>query len=161
MNDESLSALLDGECSLPELERLLETLDRDPAARQRFSRLCLARDGYMGTRVRSLDLGLADRVQAAIAGEPTPVEPTLRRFAPVAAAAVVAAVAILSWRPEGTAPEGAPVQAEGAAANPGMVPDEYLLAHSQSRAQQGMGGALAHARYAAYAGQPPAADDGD
>ena len=72
---ESLSALLDGECSATELDRILAELERDPALRQQFSRQCLARDSRMGTRVRSADIAFADRVLAALQDEPAVVVP--------------------------------------------------------------------------------------
>ena len=51
MPQESLSALLDGECTGAELDRLLEELDRSPELGQQWSRLCLARESRTGTRI--------------------------------------------------------------------------------------------------------------
>ena len=51
MVKDSLSALLDGECSAKELDQLLDELDRSPELAQQWSRLCLAREATEGTRV--------------------------------------------------------------------------------------------------------------
>lgn len=51
MVKDSLSALLDGECSAKELDQLLDELDRSPELAQQWSRLCLAREAAEGTRV--------------------------------------------------------------------------------------------------------------
>jgi negative regulator of sigma E activity len=158
MNDESLSALLDGECSPAEVERLLAAMDRDPALRQRFSRLCLARDACMGTRIRAADPGFAARVAAALDAEPEPAlpGPVLTRWAPAAAAAVLAVAALLVWHPSIEPPARAESRAVAVAAA-GEVPAEYLLAHSQPGAR--LGGALGYARYAAHAARPAVRDD--
>lgn len=52
MAKDSLSALLDGECSPAELNRILEDMERSPDLKQAWSRLCLARDAGEGVRVR-------------------------------------------------------------------------------------------------------------
>ena len=52
MSYEKLSALLDGECSAEELDRLLADLDQSPELKAQWSRLCLARDTMEGVRVR-------------------------------------------------------------------------------------------------------------
>ena len=51
MSYEKLSALLDGECSAEELDRLLVDLDQSPELKAQWSRLCLARDTMEGVRV--------------------------------------------------------------------------------------------------------------
>lgn len=51
MLKDSLSALMDGECSASELDRLLDELDRSPDLGQQWSRLCLAREASEGVRV--------------------------------------------------------------------------------------------------------------
>lgn len=51
MLKDSLSALMDGECSASELDRLLDELDRSPELGQQWSRLCLAREVGEGVRV--------------------------------------------------------------------------------------------------------------
>src|SRR5690242_8186134 len=67
--NESISALLDGECSPSELEQLLDQMERDPALREQFSRQCLARDSRMGTKVRSASLDFSSKVIAALHDE--------------------------------------------------------------------------------------------
>src|SRR3569623_562801 len=52
MSYEKLSALLDGECSAEELDRLLEDLEQSPELKAQWSRLCLARDSMEGVRIR-------------------------------------------------------------------------------------------------------------
>lgn len=183
MNDESLSALLDGECSPSELDTVLQDLERNPESRRRLSRQILAREARRGVAVRKADLDFADRVMAGLDALPAeaasakvvsmaprsgagfPWRPALG----LAAAAAFGAVAVLVLRPAATpVPETAPTVAavspavESEAAAPEQADwsslDEqkrqqlrnYLIAYSQSRAQQGMSGTLGYARYAAY-----------
>jgi len=174
--NESLSALLDGECSPSELDALLAQFDRDPGLRKQFARLCLAREARMGTRVRQPDLGFADRVMASLPGDEPAVVVAIgdrvrripwRMATSLAAAAVLGAVTVLAIRPAstpgtdpGAAQTAGPVQT--AAAGPvetgfTELNDEnarqlrnYLMAYSQSRGQQGVGTTLGYARYAAY-----------
>lgn len=171
---ESLSALLDGECSAAELDQLLAEMERDPALREQFSRQCLAREARQGTRIRVPDLGFSSRVLAALQDEPAVVVPfpeRVRRLpwraaVSLAAAAAVGAVAVLVTAPQGrlepaagvpvaAAPE--PVAAEAPDTEIGQLDDEYerqlqnyMLAYSQSRGQQSVRGMLGYARYAAY-----------
>ncbi|MGH8442932.1 MAG: sigma-E factor negative regulatory protein [Nevskiaceae bacterium] len=179
--NESLSALLDGECSPSELDRLLGELERDPELRRQFSRLCLARDSRMGTRVRSADLDLAGRVLAALHTEEPPVVVALgdrirrlpwRMATSLAAAAAVGAITVLAVRPNPAGmPEARPsIQAgtltarqEATATETGYadLDDEdarqlrnYLIAYSQSRGQ--VSSTLGYARYAAYTDAKPA-----
>ncbi len=181
---ESLSALLDGECSASELDRALAELERDPALREQFSRQCLARDSRMGTRVRSADLAFADRVLAALQDEPAAIVPfgdRVRRLpwraaASLAAAAALGAIAVLVVRPE--APTGSQIPVyPGATAQTAAVPAgepadlqfaelegeharqlrNYVIAYSQSRGQQSVGVTLGYARYAAYTDAAPPA----
>ena len=76
---ESVSALLDGECSATELDQVLAELERDPALRRQFGRQCLARDARLGTRIRSADLDFSARVLAALQDEPPVVVPFAAR----------------------------------------------------------------------------------
>lgn len=170
-NEESLSALLDGECSPAELEALLDEMGRDPSLRQKFARMALAQELRRGARVRPVPNDFADKVRAGLPAQPDPaatagtVVPLPRRpsWQPVvglAAAAGVAAAAVLALKPA-PAPE-APVSAPVAALPEPEVRvadlnDEgarqlrnYLMAYNQSRAQNGLGGTLGYARYAAY-----------
>ena len=182
---ESLSALLDGECSPAELDRVLAELERDPDLREHFSRQCLARDSRMGTRIRKAQLDFPSRVLAALHSEQDagsvvmPFGNGVRRLpwraaVSLAAAATVGAAAVLALRP-GT-PETSPASQTAAMSQAGVMPvparpmetrfaeldDEnarqlrnYLMAYSQSRGQQGVGSALGYARYAAYTGDRP------
>jgi hypothetical protein len=130
MSNESLSALLDGECSPAELDRLLDQMGTDPALMRRWSRLCAAREAREGTRAPALRQDLAAGIMAAL--EPAPRTATVislpvRRsrsrgswsgWAGWAAAASIAVVALLVNLP-GNRPEIAP-QA------PGLVQDGPL-----------------------------------
>src|SRR5690349_5161819 len=114
---ESLSVLLDGECSAAELDRVLAEMERDPALRAQLSRQCLARESRMGTRIRSADLDFADRVLAALQDEPAVVVPfgdRVRRIpwraaVSLAAAAALGAVAVLVVRPQAPVGPEAPI----------------------------------------------------
>ena len=178
--NESLSALLDGECSPSELDRLLADFDRNPELRREFARMCVAREARMGTRVRKPDLDFADRVLAALHTEQPPVVVALgdrirrmpwRMAASLAAAAAIGAVSVLAVRPAAM-PDAPPVVLQSGTAVAEAEPVEtgyadlddenarqlrnYLMAYSQSRGQQGMGSTLGYARYTAYTADPPA-----
>jgi len=184
---ETLSALLDGECTPSELERLLSELERDPTLREHFSRQCLARDSRMGTRIRSPNLDFSERVLAALHSEDKPVVVAIgdrvrrlpwRMAASLAAAAAVGAIAVLAVRPDGAPVPGGTALAQTTVTSAAALPvggepvetlfteldDEnahqlrnYLMAYSQSRGQQGVGSTLGYARYAAYNDDRPAA----
>lgn len=51
MSKDSLSALLDGECTGAELDRLLGDMDRDPELPRQWSRMVLARETRAGTQL--------------------------------------------------------------------------------------------------------------
>lgn len=114
--NESISALLDGECTPAELERLLDEMERNPALREQFSRQCLARDSRMGTKVRSVRLDFSAGVLAALRDEQpgAVVLPFVARARQIpwkaatglAAAAAVGALAVLALKPD--APVGVP-----------------------------------------------------
>jgi negative regulator of sigma E activity len=175
MNDESLSALLDGACAPAELDRVLGELKQDPALRRRLSRLALARETVRGVRTRAANLDFADRVMAGLDTAPVdgsvqalrPAKPSWQPLVGLALAAGVVGVAVLALKPQpGTAPAPVPVPVAAVDSRPvAAVPNQdfasldaqkrqqlrnYLIAYSQSRAQQGMGGTLGYARYAAY-----------
>lgn len=183
---ESLSALLDGECSPSELEDVLSALERDPVLLEEFSRLVLGREARVGTRIRKAQVDFSARVLAALQDEPgqegsrvVPFRPKLSRLpwkaaAGLAAAAAVGAVAVLVVRPDPFQALTPAVQPASLASTQAVdaVPVEtqyselddenarqlrnYLMAYSQSRGQQGMGSTLGYARYTAYTGDPPA-----
>jgi sigma-E factor negative regulatory protein RseA len=109
---ESLSALLDGECSPSEIDSLLVELERDPALRREFTRMVLGREARSGTRIRKAQVDFSAGVLAALQDEPgqegsrvVPFRPRLGRLpwktlTGLAAAAAVGAVAVLVVRPE-------------------------------------------------------------
>lgn len=178
--NEALSALLDGECSPSELDRLLADFDRNPELRREFARMCVAREARMGTRVRKPDLDFADRVLAALHTEQPPVVVALgdrirrmpwRMAASLAAAAAIGAVSVLAVRPAAM-PDAPPVVLQSGTAVAEAEPVEtgyadlddenarqlrnYLMAYSQSGGHHGVGSMLGYARYAAYTDDRPA-----
>ena len=77
--NESLSALMDGEASELEVQRLLKESDASGSApvadvNQRWSRYQLAASVLRGEKVAPVDLGLAASISAAIAEEPSLAE---------------------------------------------------------------------------------------
>ncbi|MGH8461007.1 MAG: sigma-E factor negative regulatory protein [Stenotrophobium sp.] len=108
MSHESLSALLDGECTAEETTRLLDQIGSTPELKLQWSRLCLTREAIAGTRVRKAQACICANVMAHL--DPVPeavvnsrvVELTRRRpmrrwqsLTGLAAAASIAAVALL------------------------------------------------------------------
>ncbi|MBB5209985.1 sigma-E factor negative regulatory protein [Microbulbifer hydrolyticus] len=74
--NESLSALMDGEASELEIQRLLKESDASSSGiHERWSRYQLAGNVLRGEKVAPVDLGLAARISAAIADEPAFAEP--------------------------------------------------------------------------------------
>jgi len=113
MSEETLSALLDGECSPQELDRLLDQLDRSPDLKQAYSRLCLARDAAEGTRIRKDQPCICAGVMAGLDEAPLPVSekvadldsrrvraPLWKPLAGFAVAASIGAAAVLLALPE-------------------------------------------------------------
>jgi negative regulator of sigma E activity len=108
MSHETLSALLDGECSAGELDQLLEEIEHSPALKEQWSRLCLARHAREGTHFAKDQPCLCAGVMAGLDQQPAeldnPKVVELRRPRPafnwkplagLAAAASVAVVALL------------------------------------------------------------------
>lgn len=105
MNDElreQLSALTDDELSDAERPLLLGRLQRDPQLRACLGRYHLIGEVMRGGDVPAATLGVADRVQRALAGD-APVHATARSAAlltpwlkPVAGLAVAASVALVA-----------------------------------------------------------------
>lgn len=95
MSEEMLSALLDGECSPDEVAALLAEIDRSPALKARWQRLCATRDALAGVAIRRQPLDLLAGVMAALDAEPdtavhpnvVPMRSTAGAAAPVPAAA--------------------------------------------------------------------------
>lgn len=175
VSDETLSALLDGECTPAELDLLLQRMKDDPGLGQRFARMAMNQELRRGLRVPAVPADFADRVMAALPERPDapakgpktgtnvvslPRRASWQPLAGLAAAAGLGAVAVLAMKPapEPVAPVAVPV-AEAAPAEVEFVElsdanarqlRNYVMAYSQSRAQQGLGGTLGYARYAAY-----------
>lgn len=158
MNRESLSALLDGECSGAELDRLLDALDREPALKSEWSRLCRTRDSGFTARVMSAIQADA-RPRARVFAFPARTVRVLQPLAGYALAASIGAFTVFSLMPAASTP--APVlvpvqsvayvaQAPATEAEPDPQLNSYLMNYSHARARQGVGGALGYARVAAH-----------
>jgi negative regulator of sigma E activity len=219
MAHESLSALLDGECSAEELDRLLDELEHKPELKRSWSRLVQARDAREGVRLAAELPCICAGVMARLDAQPEPlganvVELSPRRQptvvvppaavpvaapTPAAAFAATTPAARFNWQPlTGWAVAASiavvalvlnfsgtqDVQRElnpGVAAMPQVTapvsnsntvrrprylqtvaatPEDlqaadddlrnYLIEHSNSLADRGMGGALSYARFAAH-----------
>lgn len=171
MNRESLSALFDGECHGAELDRLIDSLDREPSLKAEWSRLCSARDART-TPVRKTRPDFAASVMAAIAADSAPARATVIPFpqrvwratqplvgyALAASVGAFAVLGVMAPKPEGDSAE-APVQfAQMAEPYSVALADEaeaedpvngYLMDHS-ARSRAGMAGSLGYARVAAH-----------
>lgn len=196
MAKDSLSALLDGECSPRELDRILEEMERSPELRQAWSRMCLARDASEGVRVRKdqpcICAGVMSQLEAHPQDPGGKVVPIVRRrlrgywkpLAGLAAAASVAGLALtlnLGGRdsgavqapglsmPQVSSPVSVPavqrrprylqtVSASSEDLRQAEIADElrsYLIEHSNTLADRGMGATLSYARFAAHSvGEP-------
>jgi negative regulator of sigma E activity len=189
MAKDSLSALIDGECTPAELERILDEMDQSPAMKSAWSRLCLARDAGEGVRVRKdqpcicagvmAQLGAQEAAPAG--GKVVPLAAARRAggvraywkpLAGLAAAASVAAVMVTLAPQSATGPAaapgfapqiGTPVSVPAVPVRPGSqqlvsAEDElrrYLIEHSNTLADRGMGATLSYARFAAHSvGEP-------
>lgn len=179
MPKDSLSALLDGECSGPELDRLLDELARSPELAQQWSRLCLAREARKGTQVRAdqpcICAGVMDQLDAVPVGNVVDLavhrasRPAMTRaWKPLvgfAAAASMGAAAVYFVQPnyEPLRSSGSNLASawnQDVAVAPRVVSSgdeayaqmlsEYLMDHSNAIANEGMGGTLRYARFAAH-----------
>lgn len=127
--NETVSKLLDGECSDTELDQVLAEFERDPALREQFSRQILAREALEGTRIRATHPDFSSKVLAALP-QGAPDEPAVvlpfgqrarrlpwRAATSLAAAAAVGAIAVLVARPATVAvPVAVPVETASAPA---------------------------------------------
>jgi negative regulator of sigma E activity len=108
MAKDSISALLDGECSPGELDRILDEMERSPELKASWSRLCLGRDAQEGVGVRKDQPCICAGVMSRLDTQERPASPNVvplvaapRRWsswkpvAGLAAAASVAAVAVV------------------------------------------------------------------
>lgn len=173
MTQEHLSALLDGECSEQELDRLLDAMARDSALKEDWSRLCRNRDLTTGRWVQAASPSICADVMARLEEpseaqtRPNVIDLAARRgrsiwkpLAGLAAAASVAAVAFLAGVNFTAKNDAAGVEAAQPMAVSGRMVadntrdedlDRYLMEHNNSLAEQGMGGGtLRYARMAAY-----------
>lgn len=215
MSEELLSALLDGECTPVEVERLLQQLDGSPALKQRWTRMCVTREAVENTRIRAVSPDFCAGVMAAIQREEATAEPvrspkvvalqprrpvvaaSRSRWQPMAglaaAASIAAVVTVGGYRvlsqPVGGAPATVASAGPSATGSAGVQPvayavapqqqaklvqvsntsggsadepvetrwsqldadtasqlSEYMMEHSNMRAEQGVGGALSYPR---------------
>lgn len=193
MPQESLSALLDGECTGPELDRLLDELERSPSLGEQWSRLCMAREARIGTRIGSEQPCICSDVMSRLDAAPAAADAKVvdlavhraglagsRRSRAVAlwkpavgfaAAASVGAAAMMFLQPR-TSDLAEPGGSFGPAASLATIEPthrnvrtvvtsdvedahaqmlrEYLMDHSNAIADQGVGGTLRYARFAAH-----------
>ena len=106
MSEELLSALLDGECTPAEVEAALAAIERSPALKARWTRMCLTRDALAGVAIRkpAFDLtagimaALDDQAEADAHPKVVPLRPRVAASAPVATPTPAAAVSARSLR---------------------------------------------------------------
>ncbi len=118
--DEQLSAFIDGELPMHELELLMARIDRDPARRARLARYGQISALLGGPAVSPGADELADRVQAALAREVGGAAGRLpaQRFAVARWGAVAAALAVLAILWGGPEPGPAPTAELAVAGDP-------------------------------------------
>lgn len=185
MANDALSALFDGELSGPEMDRLLDEIERSPELGRQWSRLCASREAQAGTRIAEGQRCICSGVMAALDAEPARaydkvVDLAVRRagrpslsalWKPalgLAAAASVGAAAVLLVQPQvaGVSPGGQVAAAPTTRMN--VIPAEYrpadefaeadndtsmaryLMDHNNAISDEGVGGTLRYARFAAY-----------
>lgn len=186
MSQDSLSALLDGECTGTELDRLLDELDRSPELGQQWTRLCLARESRTGIRISRQQACICADVMARLDPAPAAASKVVdlavhkagrrgrlasfwKPAAGFAAAASVGAAAVM-WVQPGSGPSngngGSGFTPAGSVASWSQTPElrtvstaddahsqmlrEYLMDHSNAIADEGVGGTLRYARFAAH-----------
>lgn len=209
MAKDSISALLDGECTPAELDRILDEMARSPALAAEWSRQCRARDAVEGVRMRKEQPCICAGVMAGLDAQdavPSRVVPLAPKrggggglsdirtlpglWKPLAGLAVAASVAVVAvtlnfnggLQGQGTLAEAQmappavveqilPAKAQRRPANLIAVSAgeeqlrNYLLEHSNSMADRGMGATLSYARFAAHSigdqveAQPASAED--
>lgn len=102
---DALSALLDGECSKEELDRVLADLERSPELARQWSRLCLARDAREGVSVESGQPCICADVMSRLDDAPAPADARVvemaahRAHREAAAAAPPSVRSVFAWRP--------------------------------------------------------------
>lgn len=122
---ESLSALMDGETDELELRRVLKAMESDSELAQRWQRYHLAQSVLHDRGIPVADT-LAEKVAAAVEQEPAVVRAGSHRWTAqltrVAIAASVAVVAVIALQPQVTSPEAPAVVQQSA-----PVAQEQLL----------------------------------
>lgn len=115
---ESLSALMDGEADELELRRLLKAMDSDPELARRWQRYHLAQS-VLHDQGAPLTDDFAQRVAAEIESEPAPQRQSglsqwQHQLTRIAVAACVAIVAVVALQPADTNPDQAMVVEQSA-----------------------------------------------
>jgi negative regulator of sigma E activity len=114
MSHETISALIDGECSPEELDRLLEEMEASPEMKREFSRQVMAREAREGTRIGKNQPCICADVMARLDEAPGDAHPQVVEFvrpraalapqwrplAGLAAAAAFGAIAVLVALPQ-------------------------------------------------------------
>lgn len=102
MNQEMLSAVLDGECTPGELDRFLDDCERSPELARRWGRLWLTREARNGVRITREQGCICAGVMSALDAPPS-VEPGKPKVIPLPPAAPQRAVshrpAVRRWAP--------------------------------------------------------------
>jgi negative regulator of sigma E activity len=189
MATDALSALFDGELTGPEMDRLLEELERSPELGRQWTRLCAIREAQAGTRITQGQRCICSDVMGRLDAEPVVnekvVDLAVRRAATLgtrsrvaalwkpalglAAAASVGAAAVLLVQPASQPGAGAPDQVASVPGDFRPLPvgnsdyrtvaqddahaamlREYLMDHNNAIGDEGVGGTLRYARFAAY-----------
>lgn len=105
MSEELLSALLDGECTPAEVEAALAAIERSPALKARWTRMCLTRDALAGVTIARPRVDLTASIMAALDDQPeiaapakvVPLRPRVVA-APMPAAASAVSARSLRWQ---------------------------------------------------------------
>ena len=110
--EQQLSAFLDGELPVEELDLLLARLDREPTHRTTLARYAMIGEWVRGGAASPTTLGVADRVRATLLADAKPVpQPAPANWGGWLAGGLVAAAAVAAflvpgrgaWRPESQA----------------------------------------------------------
>lgn len=133
---ESLSALMDGETDELELRRVLKAMESDPELAQRWQRYHLAQS-VLHDRGIPVSTTLAAKVAAAVDQEPAVTRTGYRgwtsQLTRVAIAASVAVVAVIALQPQITSPEApAVVQQPAPVVQEQLLQPEALIADTPS-----------------------------
>lgn len=198
MAKDTLSALIDGECSPGELDRFLDEFEHSAELRQSWSRLCLTRDVTGGVRINKARPCICADVMARLDARPPAVVPGARvvplwhervrgYWKPLAGLAVAASLAAVvvtlnttergpaggqggGFAPQVSSPVSLPVTAPRRPRELRVVSvsaedvqraafeddlRRYLIEHSNTLADRGMGATLPYARFTAHSADAP------